>query len=149
MTKQRVVVTGIGLLCGVGNTAGEVWDGLLAGKSGMAGITQFDPSEHAVRFATEVMGFDPLNFLDKKTVRKTGSFIHFAVAAAQEALQHRGLVITAENAERIGTQDQLPCRWRLQVRLLPSGAARLGLNNNHAQRSSYSRNRGAFRGTSA
>jgi len=103
MTKQRVVVTGIGLLCGVGNTAGEIWAGLLAGRSGMAGITHFDPSEYAVRFAAEVKGFDPLNFLDKKMARKTSRFIHFAVAAAQEALQHSGLVITAENAERIGT----------------------------------------------
>jgi 3-oxoacyl-[acyl-carrier-protein] synthase II len=102
MLQRRVVVTGMGLVCGVGNTAPEVWDGLLAGKSGMAEITAYDLTGHSVRFAAEVKNFDPHDFVDKKEARKMGRFIHFAMAASQEAMQHSGLQITAENSERIG-----------------------------------------------
>jgi 3-oxoacyl-[acyl-carrier-protein] synthase II len=99
---RRVVVTGIGLLCGVGNTAPEVWDNLLDGKSGMAPITSFDATGFPVTFAAEVKNFNPLNFMDKKEARKMGRFIHFALAATQEALTHSGLKIGPENAERVG-----------------------------------------------
>ena len=91
--QRRVVVTGIGLLCGVGNTTQEVWDGLLAGKSGMAEITAYDLTGHSVRFAAEVKNFDAHNFVDKKEARKMGRFIHFALAASQEAMQHSGLQV--------------------------------------------------------
>jgi 3-oxoacyl-[acyl-carrier-protein] synthase II len=97
-----VVVTGIGLLCGIGKTAPEVWNNLLAGKSGMAPITSFDTTGFPVTFAAEVKGFDPLDFMDKKEARKMGRFIHFALAAAHEALTHSGLKIGPENAERVG-----------------------------------------------
>jgi 3-oxoacyl-[acyl-carrier-protein] synthase II len=97
-----VVVTGIGLLCGVGNTAPEVWSNLLAGKSGMAPITSFDTTGFPVTFAAEVKGFDPLNFMEKKEARKMGRFIHFALAAAHEAITHSGLKIDHSNAERVG-----------------------------------------------
>ena len=60
---RRVVVTGIGLICGVGNTTVEVWKNLLAGKSGVGKITQFDASQHACQIAAEVKNFDPLNFV--------------------------------------------------------------------------------------
>ncbi|MGA7158190.1 MAG: beta-ketoacyl-ACP synthase II [Acidobacteriaceae bacterium] len=100
--QRRVVVTGMGLLCGVGNTAPQIWEGLLAGKSGMAEITAFDLTGHSVRIAAEVKNFDPHDFVDKKEARKMGRFIHFAMAAAQEAMQHSGLQITPENAENIG-----------------------------------------------
>ena len=100
--QRRVVVTGLGLLCGVGNTAPEVWAGLLAGKSGMAEITAFDLEGHPVRFAAEVKNFDPHVFVEKKEARKMGRFIHFAMAAAAEAMAHSGLQITPENAENIG-----------------------------------------------
>ena len=83
---RRVVVTGIGLLCGVGKTAPEVWDNLLAGKSGMGQITSFDTTGFPVTFAAEVKNFNPLNFMDKKEARKMGRFIHFALAASHEAL---------------------------------------------------------------
>ena len=83
--QRRVVVTGIGLICGVGNTAPEVWAGLLAGKSGMGEITAFDLTGHPVRFAAEVKNFDALAFVEKKESRKMGRFIHFALAAAAEA----------------------------------------------------------------
>ncbi len=102
MSQRRVVVTGMGLICGVGNTAPQVWDGLLAGKSGMAEITAFDLTGHPVRIAAEVKNFDIHQFVEKKEARKMGRFIHFAVAAAQEAMQHSGLQITPEIADRVG-----------------------------------------------
>ncbi len=92
----------MGLVCGVGNTAPAVWDGLLAGKSGMAEITAYDLTGHSVRFAAEVKNFDPHEFVDKKEARKMGRFIHFAMAAAQEAMQHSGLQVTPENSEMVG-----------------------------------------------
>ena len=100
--KRRVVVTGIGLICGVGKTATEVWNHLLAGESGMAPITAFDTTGFSVTFAAEVKNFDPHLFIEKKEARKMGRFIHFALAAAQEALESSGLQITPENAERVG-----------------------------------------------
>jgi 3-oxoacyl-[acyl-carrier-protein] synthase II len=102
MSHRRVVVTGMGLLCGVGNTAPQIWEGLLAGKSGMAEITAFDLTGHSVRIAAEVKDFDPHAFVEKKEARKMGRFIHFAMAAAQEAMQHSGLKVTDENAENVG-----------------------------------------------
>jgi 3-oxoacyl-[acyl-carrier-protein] synthase II len=99
---RRVVVTGIGLICAVGNTTGEVWKNLLAGKSGVGGITHFDTSKHACQIAAEVRNFDPLNFIEKKEVKKMGRFIHFALAAAEEAVNMSGLKVTPENAENIG-----------------------------------------------
>jgi 3-oxoacyl-[acyl-carrier-protein] synthase II len=102
MEQRRVVVTGLGLICGVGKTAPEVWAGLLAGKSGMAEIKAFDLTGHPVRFAAEVKDFDPLQFIDKKEARKMGRFIHFALAASEEAMKHSGLQVTPEVADRFG-----------------------------------------------
>ncbi|MEG9433061.1 beta-ketoacyl-ACP synthase II [Terriglobus sp. ADX1] len=102
MPARRVVVTGIGLICGIGNTAPAVWESLMAGKSGMAGITAFDLEGHSVLFAAEVKDFDPHVFVEKKEARKMGRFIHFAMAAAAEAMTHSGLQVTPENAEMIG-----------------------------------------------
>jgi 3-oxoacyl-[acyl-carrier-protein] synthase II len=96
------VVTGLGLIAGPGNTAPELWKNLLAGKSGMAPITGFDTTGFSVTFAAEVKNFDPLQFIEKKESRKMGRFIHFAIAAADEAVKHSGLVITPENEERVG-----------------------------------------------
>ncbi|HEX7157419.1 MAG TPA: beta-ketoacyl-ACP synthase II [Edaphobacter sp.] len=102
MEQRRVVVTGLGLICGVGNTASEVWAGLLAGKSGMAEIKAFDLTGHPVRFAAEVKDFDPLKFVEKKEARKMGRFIHFALAAAEEAMYCSGLKVTPEIADNVG-----------------------------------------------
>ena len=102
MLERRVVVTGLGLICGVGNTAPEVWDGLMAGKSGMAEITAFDLTGHPVRFAAEVKNFDPLKFVEKKEARKMGRFIHLALAASEEAMRHSGLEVTNEISDRVG-----------------------------------------------
>ncbi len=99
---RRVVVTGIGLICGVGNTTGEVWQAVLAGKSGVGRITQFDSTNFACQIAAEVKNFDPLNFIEKKEVKKMGRFIHLAIAAADEAFKMSGLKITPENDERVG-----------------------------------------------
>jgi 3-oxoacyl-[acyl-carrier-protein] synthase II len=100
--QRRVVVTGLGLICAVGNTAPEVWSNLLAGKSGMAHITGFDTTGFSVTFAAEVKNFDPLNFIEKKESRKMGRFIHLALAATHEAMATSGLKITDANATRVG-----------------------------------------------
>ncbi|HTV09181.1 MAG TPA: beta-ketoacyl-ACP synthase II [Candidatus Aquilonibacter sp.] len=102
MEQRRVVVTGLGALCGVGNTAAEVWEGLMAGRSGMAEITAFDLTGHPVRFAAEVKNFDPHQFVEKKEARKMGRFIHFALAASDEAMKHSGLEVTPEVADNVG-----------------------------------------------
>ncbi len=99
---RRVVVTGIGLVCGVGNTTEEVWKNLLAGKSGVGKITQFDASLFACQIAAEVKGFDPLQFVEKKEVKKMGRFIYLALGAADEAMKASGLKVTPEIAERVG-----------------------------------------------
>ncbi len=99
---RRVVVSGIGLICAVGNTTEEVWKNLLAGKSGVGRITHFDTSQHSCQIAAEVKNFDPLQFIEKKEVKKMGRFIHLAMAAAEEAIKSSGLQITPENAERVG-----------------------------------------------
>jgi 3-oxoacyl-[acyl-carrier-protein] synthase II len=102
MEQRRVVVTGLGLICGVGKTAPELWQGLMAGRSGMAEIKAFDLTDHPVRFAAEVKDFDPLLFVEKKESRKMGRFIHFALAASAEAMAHSGLVVNEENRDRVG-----------------------------------------------
>jgi 3-oxoacyl-[acyl-carrier-protein] synthase II len=102
LQQRRVVITGMGLICGVGNTAPQVWEGLMAGKSGMAEITAYGLEGHSVRFAAEVKDFDPYQFVEKKEARKMGRFIHFAMAAAAEAMAQSGLVITEENADNFG-----------------------------------------------
>jgi 3-oxoacyl-[acyl-carrier-protein] synthase II len=99
---RRVVVTGLGLICGVGNTTDVVWKALLAGTSGVGRITSFDPTAFACQIAAEVKTFDPLNFIEKKEVKKMGRFIHVAIAAADEAMKMSELKITPENDERVG-----------------------------------------------
>src|SRR5246500_3792416 len=99
---RRVVVTGLGLICGVGNTTDDVWKALLAGKSGVARITGFDASAFACQIAAEVKNFDPLKYIEKKEVKKMARFIHFAIAASDEAMQMSGLKVTPENEERVG-----------------------------------------------
>src|SRR5579872_5008175 len=92
--SRRVVVTGLGLICGVGNTSAEVWPNLLAGKSGVAAITGFDTTGFACTIGAEVKKFDPLNFIEKKEVKKMARFIHLCMAATAEAMKMSGLNIT-------------------------------------------------------
>ncbi|MBI4470174.1 MAG: beta-ketoacyl-ACP synthase II [Acidobacteria bacterium] len=101
--NRRVVVTGVGITSPLGNTAAETWENLVLGRSGVAAITHFDASRFPVRFAAEVKHFDPLNFIEKKEARKMDSFIHYAIASADEAMKHAGLVIRPEMRPRVGT----------------------------------------------
>ncbi len=100
--SRRVVVTGLGLICAVGNTVEEVWRNLQAGKSGVAKITHFDAEKFACQIAAEVKNFDPLNFIEKKEVKKMGRFIHLALAASDEAMKMAGLNVTPELSTRVG-----------------------------------------------
>jgi 3-oxoacyl-[acyl-carrier-protein] synthase II len=100
--KRRVVITGVGLVSPVGLDTSSTWNSLLAGVSGAAPITLFDASQHSTRFAAEVKGFDPLNWVEKKDVKKMDRFIQFAIAASDAAVKDAGLAIDASSAERIG-----------------------------------------------
>src|SRR5579859_3798261 len=100
--NRRVVVTGLGLICGVGNTSAEVWTNLLAGKSGVGPITHFDTTGFAATIAGEVKNFDPLNFIEKKELKKMGRFIHLCMAATDEAMKMSGLKVTPEIETRVG-----------------------------------------------
>jgi 3-oxoacyl-[acyl-carrier-protein] synthase II len=86
----------------VGNTTEEIWRNLLAGKSGVARITHFDAAQFACQIAAEVKNFDPLNFVEKKELKKMGRFIYLALAAADEAMKAAGLQISEEISTRTG-----------------------------------------------
>jgi len=92
----------MGLICALGHTSTEVWQNIVAGKSGVSKITRFDTTQFACQIAAEVKDFDPLKFIEKKEVKKMGRFIHFAMAAADEAMTMSGLKVTPENATRVG-----------------------------------------------
>jgi len=101
-TRKRVVVTGVGLVSPLGLTREDTWDAILAGKSGVAEITHFDPSEFSTRFAAEVKGFDPVEYVGVKDARKMDRFMAFAIVASLEALAHAGLEPPLENGDRAG-----------------------------------------------
>ncbi|MGJ5818691.1 beta-ketoacyl-ACP synthase II [Paludibaculum fermentans] len=100
--SRRVVVTGVGLLSALGHTAEETWAGILASQSGIEPITQFDSTQFSARIAAEVKNFDPLQFIEKKELKKVGRFIQFAVAASDEAMKASGLQVTPDIAEQVG-----------------------------------------------
>ena len=100
--NRRTVVTGVGLISGLGIGTEENWKALLAGSSGVAEITRFDSAAFACRIAAEVKGFDPLQFVEKKELKKMGLFIQFALAAAEFAMKQSGLQIAPEISERVG-----------------------------------------------
>jgi 3-oxoacyl-[acyl-carrier-protein] synthase II len=100
--SRRVVITGIGLVSSLGIGTSENWKALLAGTSGVTRITKFDASGFAVQIAAEVKGFDPLQFIDKKDVKKMDVFIQYAIAASQFAMDDSGLSVTPGNAGSIG-----------------------------------------------
>lgn len=99
---RRVVVTGVGLVSSVGVGTDATWNALLAGQSGIGPITHFDATNFAVRFAGEVKGFDPLQFIAKKDVKKMDTFIQFALAASQFAMTDANLTITPDFADDAG-----------------------------------------------
>ena len=102
MSRRRVVVTGLGIICPIGNTVAESWSSALAGKSGITRITQFDASPLASQIAGEVKNFDVAAYLTPKESRRMGRFIHFGMAAGIQAIKDSGLEVTEANAERIG-----------------------------------------------
>lgn len=102
MVSRRVVVTGVGLVSPVGVGTQETWKNILAGVSGVARITHFDTTGYSATIAAEVKGFDPLQFVEKKELKKMGLFIQFAMAAAQFAMEQSGLTVTPEIAPRTG-----------------------------------------------
>ena len=99
---RRVALTGVGLISPLGVGTAVNWQALLAGKSGIGLITRFDTTEYPAKIAGEVKGFNPLDYVDKKEVKKSDTFIHFALAASKFALEDSGLKIDAGNAERVG-----------------------------------------------
>jgi len=99
--RRRVVVTGLGAVTPLGNDVESTWEGLVAGRSGAADITQFDSSDYAVHFACEVKGFDPTEYIDRKKARRMDRFAHLIVAAARQAEADSGLEIASE-ADRVG-----------------------------------------------
>jgi len=99
---RRVVITGLGAVTPLGNTARETWEGICAGKSGIGRITKFDSSAFKTKIAGEIKNFDPLFFVNKKELRHLDDFIIYALAAAEMAVTDAGLVIDDANAERVG-----------------------------------------------
>lgn len=102
MKLRRVVVTGLGALTPVGNTASEYWNGLLSGVSGAGPITRFDASKFKTQFACEVKNFEPMNFFDRKEIRKYDPFTLFGLVAADEAVLSSGIDLAAINLDRAG-----------------------------------------------
>jgi len=100
-SPRRVVVTGMGVVCPLGNDIETVWSRLIAGESGIAPITRFDPSRLTSRVAGEVKDFDPADYVDRRTARRMDPYSHFAVAAARQALDAAELAVAPE-AERLG-----------------------------------------------
>lgn len=100
--SRRVVITGMGAVTPVGNNVAQYWDNLKKGVMGIGEITRFDTSEFKVKLAAEVKNFDITNYIDKKEARRMDPFCHYAIAAAREAVEQSGLVITDENADQIG-----------------------------------------------
>ena len=127
---RRVVVTGMGLVTPLGTGLEKTWKALCAGKSGIARITRFDPTNYPCQIAGEVPDFDPAAFIEKKEIKKMDIFIHFAVGAAQMAVDDAGLKVTGENADRVGVYigagiGGLPAIEHYHKILLEKGADRV------------------------
>ncbi|MBJ8191460.1 beta-ketoacyl-[acyl-carrier-protein] synthase II, partial [Bacillus cereus] len=101
--KQRVVITGMGVITSLGQDLNTLWDNLMAGKSGVSEIEAFDTSEYTTKIAASIKDFNPEDYIERKDARKMDRFVQFAVAASKLALEDSGLVI-GENAdaERVG-----------------------------------------------
>lgn len=102
MELKRVVVTGIGSLTPLGNSAREYWEGLIKGVSGAGMITHFDASKFKTRFACEVKGFDPANHFERKEIRKIDLYAQYAIVTADEAIAHSGLIESGFDPDRVG-----------------------------------------------
>lgn len=102
MNKQRVVVTGLGMISPLGLSVEDTWKNILAGKSSVSLIDHFDASDLSCRICSRVKNFDPLPYMSEKDARKRDFFIQYGIAAAMQAIQDSGLVVTDANAHRIG-----------------------------------------------
>jgi len=106
MSRRRVVVTGLGCISPVGNTVVDAWANILAGQSGIDFITSFDATQFACKIAGEVKNFDLSSYMNVKEARTMDRFIHYGVAAADEAVRDAGLptgeALDEESASRIG-----------------------------------------------
>ncbi|WP_050476682.1 beta-ketoacyl-ACP synthase II [Herbaspirillum rhizosphaerae] len=100
--ERRVVITGLGCISPVGNNIADAWGAVKEGKSGIATITKFDATPFTTHFAGEVKGFNIEDYIPAKEARHMDTFIHYGMAAGMQAMQDSGLVVTDENAERIG-----------------------------------------------
>jgi 3-oxoacyl-[acyl-carrier-protein] synthase II len=134
MSRRRVVVTGLGLVCPVGNTVEEGWANLVAGRSGIATITKFDPSALACRFAGEVKGFNVEDYIPGRDARHMDTFIHFGVAAAMQAIKDAGLPTGDQLPKELGDRTGvligagiggLPEIERMQMELVNRGPRRV------------------------
>ena len=125
-SPRRVAVTGVGLISPLGIGNDENWRAIVAGKSGVGPITRFDASAFSCRIAGEVKGFDPSLYVEKKEIKKMDTFIHYAMAAAQFAMEDSGLPVSDDNRERIAVVigsgiGGLPIIEETQKKYLQSG----------------------------
>lgn len=130
MSKQRVVVTGLGMVTPLGLHVEDTWKNILAGKSGVTAIDQFDASDINCRIYSRVKNFDVLPYMSEKEARKKDLFIQYGLAAAVQAIQDSGLVVTEDNAARIGVAigsgiGGLPLIEKSNAILLESGPRRI------------------------
>ena len=130
MSRRRVVVTGLGIVSPVGITVPEAWQNVLAGKSGVARITRFDPARLASQIAGEVKGFDIGQYLSPKEARRMDTFIHYGLAAGLQAWRDSGVAVAGEEAERAGVNfgsgiGGLPLIETTHDELLKSGPRRI------------------------
>jgi 3-oxoacyl-[acyl-carrier-protein] synthase II len=128
--RRRVVVTGLGIISPVGNTVPEAWDAILAGKSGIARVSRFDPTRLSSQIAGEVRDFDVSKYLSAKEARRMDRFIHFGMAAGLQAWKDSGNAVTPETAERYGINfgsgiGGLPLIEEMHNELLKSGPRRI------------------------
>ncbi len=130
MNKRRVVVTGIGMISPLGIGNQTTWQGLIEGRSGIGRITKFDPSSFACQIAGEVRGFNPEEWIEKKEVKKSDTFIHYAIAAAQMAVDDSGLDTKKEDSDRFGVIigsgiGGLPLIEEMHKKMLERGPSRI------------------------
>lgn len=130
MNKQRVVVTGLGMVTPLGANVKQTWDAILAGKSSVAIIDHFDPSELNCRICSTVKSFDPLLYMTEKDARKRDIFVQFGIAAAIQAFNDSGLEVNESNAHRIGVSigsgiGGLPMIEKMHSVLVESGPRKI------------------------
>jgi 3-oxoacyl-[acyl-carrier-protein] synthase II len=102
LSRRKVAITGLGIVSPVGNSVAEAWSNIIAGRSGIGPITRFDAAKFACRIAGEVRGFDIAAYLSPKEARRMDTFIHYGMAAGMQAIKDSGILVTPENAERVG-----------------------------------------------